>query len=64
MIVEFRADPEGRVIYAKAGARGTTINDAALWKECERAALLSRFKSKADAAAEEKGTIRYKFVTR
>lgn len=64
IIVEFRADREGNVIYAKAGVRGTTINDAALWAECESAAKRSKFKSKSDAAAEEKGTITYKFVVR
>lgn len=64
IIVEFRADKEGNVIYAKAGARGTTINDAALWEECERAAKQSKFKAKADASAEERGTIRYRFVVR
>lgn len=64
VFVEFRADKDGNVVYAKAGVRGTTLNDAALWKECERAAMKSKFKKKEDAAAEEKGTIRYKFVTR
>jgi len=62
VIVEFRADKDGNVIYAKAGARGTTINDAALWTECERAAKLSKFKPKEDAPAEQRGTIRYRFV--
>ena len=62
VIVEFLADKNGKVVYAKAGARGTTINDAALWAECERAAKASTFKSKAEAIGEDKGTIRYKFV--
>ena len=64
VIVEFRADPEGDVVYAKAGVRGTTINDAELWAECERAAKLSKFKAKEDAVSEQKGTIRYRFVIR
>lgn len=64
VIVEFRADKEGKVIYAKAGVRGTTINDSELWAECERAAKLSTFKAKDDAPAEQRGTIRYKFVVR
>lgn len=64
VIVEFRADKDGNVIYAKAGGRGTTINDAALWAECERAAKMSKFKSKEDAPAEQQGTIRYRFVVR
>ena len=64
IVVDFRADKDGNVIYAKAGGRGTTINDAALWAECERAAKLSKFKAKEDAPAEQQGTIRYRFVVR
>ncbi|MBP5396027.1 MAG: hypothetical protein J6Y34_03440, partial [Bacteroidales bacterium] len=64
IVVDFRADKDGNVIYAKAGGRGTTINDAALWAECERAAKLSKFKAKEDAPAEQQGTIRYRFVLR
>lgn len=64
VVVEFRADRDGKVVYAKAGGRGTTINNAALWDECERAAMKSIFNKNADAAAEEKGTIHYKFVPR
>lgn len=62
VIVEFLADKTGKVVYAKAGARGTTINDASLWAECERAAKASVFKAKADAVGEQKGVIKYKFV--
>jgi hypothetical protein len=60
--VDFRADREGNVIYAKAGGRGTTINDSQIWKECENAAMRSKFKAKQDAPIEERGTITYKFV--
>ncbi|MDR0606657.1 MAG: energy transducer TonB [Bacteroidales bacterium] len=60
--VDFRADREGNVIYAKAGGRGTTINDSQIWEECERAAMRSKFKAKQDAQIEERGTITYKFV--
>ncbi len=60
VVVEFRADREGNVIFAKAGVKGTTIMDNDIWRECERAAKESKFKSKADAFTEEKGTIRYR----
>jgi hypothetical protein len=60
--VDFRADKEGNVVYAKAGGRGTTINDQQIWEECERAARLSKFKAKSDAQAEEKGVITYRFI--
>lgn len=60
--VEFRADRDGNVVYAKAGIRGTTINDPKTWEECEKAAYRSKFKAKPDADAEERGTITYRFV--
>lgn len=62
VIVEFRADRNGNVIYAKAGLKNTTINDLQIWAECEKAAYRSKFKAKPDADAEERGTITYKFV--
>lgn len=62
VVVEFRADKSGNDIYAKAGIKGTTISDVDIWKECERAAKESKFKAKADASAEERGIIRYRFV--
>jgi hypothetical protein len=52
--VDFRADREGYVVYAKAGGRGTTINDPQVWEECEKAAMRSKFKGKPDAQVEEK----------
>jgi hypothetical protein len=60
--VDFRADRDGNVIYAKAGGRGTNINDPQIWEECEKAAKLSKFKAKSDAQIEEKGVITYRFV--
>ena len=62
VVVEFRADRDGNVVYAKAGGRGTTINDQQIWDECERAAKRSKFKAKSDAQIEERGTITYRFV--
>ncbi len=61
IVVEFRADKDGNVVYAKAGVKGTTISDVALWKKCEQAAKQSKFKAKNDALTEEKGTISYRF---
>ncbi|MDR1878457.1 MAG: hypothetical protein LBQ64_02710 [Bacteroidales bacterium] len=60
--VDFRADREGNVTYAKAGGRGTTINDQQVWEECEKAAMRSKFKAKPDAQVEEKGVITYRFI--
>ncbi|MDR2407278.1 MAG: energy transducer TonB [Bacteroidales bacterium] len=61
--VYFLADKEGTVVYAKVNVLGTTIMDLQIWAECERAAMRSKFKAKADAQLEEKGVITYKFVT-
>jgi hypothetical protein len=60
--VDFRADREGNVVYAKAGGRGTTINDPQIWEECEKAAMRSKFKANHDAQVEEKGVITYRFI--
>ena len=62
VVVDFKADKTGKVIYAKAGGRGSTITDQRILEECERAALKSRFAAKADAEIEEKGTIVYFYV--
>ena len=62
VVVDFRADRAGNVIYAKAGGRRTTINDSQIWKACEEAALKSKFRAKSDAEIEERGEIIYKFV--
>jgi outer membrane biosynthesis protein TonB len=42
VVVEFRIDKNGNVIYAKAGARGTTIVDAELLDKCEQAVLVAK----------------------
>ncbi|MES2808504.1 MAG: energy transducer TonB [Bacteroidota bacterium] len=42
VVVELRVDKNGNVIYARAGARGTTIVDAALLQKCEDAVKNSR----------------------
>ncbi|MDR1459647.1 MAG: energy transducer TonB, partial [Bacteroidales bacterium] len=60
--VEFRADKEGNVVYAKAGGRGTNIHDPQILEECKQAAMRSKFKAKSDAQAEEIGIITYRFI--
>jgi hypothetical protein len=37
VVVDIRVDKDGNVIQATAGARGTTITDAALLQKCEDA---------------------------
>lgn len=49
--VEIRVDRTGEVVYARAGAKGTTLSDLKLWQKCERAvvgARLNRLESAPD----------------
>ena len=62
IVVEIRVDQEGNVVFAKAGARGTTLwEDKNLWRRCEQAAKKSEFTAKPDAPELQKGTITYIF---
>ena len=62
IVVEIRVDQEGNVVFAKAGARGTTLwEDKNLWRRCEQAAKKSKFTAKPDAPELQKGTITYIF---
>ena len=61
IVVTIWVNPEGEVTRAVAGARGTTIDNRSLWKNCETAARNSKFSPLATAPQEQKGTITYKF---
>ena len=62
IVVEIRVDQEGNVVFAKAGARGTTLwEDKNLWRLCEQAAKDSKFTAKPDAPELQKGKITYIF---
>ena len=62
IVVEIRVDQEGNVVFAKAGARGTTLwEDKNLWRRCEQAAKKSKFTANPDAPELQKGTITYIF---
>ena len=62
IVVEIRVDQEGNVVFAKAGARGTTLwEDKKLWRLCEQAAKKSEFTAKPDAPELQRGTITYIF---
>lgn len=37
--VQIRVDKNGKVIYARAGAKGTTLSNLELWRKCEAAVL-------------------------
>lgn len=61
IVVEIKVDRDGRVTYARAGARGTTISDQSMQKQAEEAARRSIFVRDPSAPEEQKGTITYKF---
>ena len=62
IVVEIRVDQEGNVVFAKAGARGTTLwEDKNLWRLCEQAAKDSKFTAKPDAPELDPGKITYIF---
>ena len=62
IVVEIRVDQEGNVVFAKAGARGTTLwEDKNLWRLCEQAAKDSKFTAKPDAPELQPGKITYIF---
>ncbi len=61
IVVEIKVDPEGNVVSAKAGVRGTTLWDTNLFRLCEQAAKRSKFTAKPDAPELQKGTITYIF---
>ncbi|MGY3053527.1 hypothetical protein ACVWYG_001727 [Pedobacter sp. UYEF25] len=47
--VEIRVDKNGKVIFARAGARGTTLSNLELWRKCE-AAVVGASLNKLDSA--------------
>ena len=61
IVVDIWVDPSGKVVRAKAGAKGTDISNTQMFRIAEKYALASTFKSKADAPPEQKGTITYHF---
>ncbi|MDR2652351.1 MAG: energy transducer TonB [Prevotellaceae bacterium] len=61
VVVEIRVDQNGVVTYARATAKGSTLQDAAMWKAAEDAARLARFNVNKNAAISQMGTITYIF---
>ncbi len=55
-------DRQGNVVKAESGAIGTTLTDAAIWKECEQQALKAKFSAQTEAPELQKGTIIFQFI--
>ena len=61
IVVEIRVDKMGNVVFARAGAKGTTLSDLALWHKCEVAASGTKL-NQLDAAPDiQSGTIIFNF---
>jgi len=62
IVVSIKVDRTGKVTYASAGAKGTTISEIGLRQQAESAARRTTFAANPDAPEEQRGTITYKFV--
>ena len=51
IVVEIRVDQTGKIVFARAGAKGTTLSDLKLWHKCEIAILGSKL-NRLDSAPE------------
>lgn len=61
VVVDLRVDKNGNVVYAKAGARGTTITDPGLLDKCEDAVRNSRLNALETAQDQQIGTVTFVF---
>lgn len=61
IVVDIRVDPNGNVVYARAGARGTTISDANLLEKCENAVRSAKLNSLDSAPDVQIGTVVFVF---
>jgi TonB family protein len=61
VVVEITVDQNGKVIEAQIRAKGTTIQDAALWKAAEEAARQTLFNTDLNSPPLQMGTITYVF---
>ncbi len=62
VVVDIIVDRYGKVIRAKAGARGSNTTSSYLNKKAEEAALQTRFNANPDAAEEQKGQMTFIFI--
>jgi hypothetical protein len=59
--VEIRVDRTGTVVYARAGAKGTTLSDLGLWGKCERAVMGARLNQLESAPDVQIGVVIFNF---
>jgi outer membrane biosynthesis protein TonB len=61
IVVSIKVNKQGKVTYASAGAKGTTISEISLRQQAENAALKTVFATDENAPDEQRGTITYNF---
>ncbi len=61
VVVDIRVDKNGNVVYASAGAKGTTITDANLLQKCEDAVRNSRLNTSETAPDNQAGKVVFVF---
>jgi outer membrane biosynthesis protein TonB len=61
IVVDIRVDKDGNVVYARAGARGTTITDQSLLSKCEDAVKNSKLNALENAPETQIGTVVFVF---
>lgn len=61
IVVDIRVDKDGNVVYARAGARGTTISDSDLLQKCENAVLGVKLNASENAPETQVGTVVFVF---
>jgi len=61
IVVSIKVNKQGKVTYAAAGAKGTTISEIGLRQQAEAAARKTVFAADNNAPEEQKGTITYVF---
>lgn len=59
--VQITVNREGNITNAKAGGRGTTIQNASLWRKCEEAAKQAKLNSIADGPEIQTGLVIFSF---
>lgn len=64
VVVDISVDQEGNVIKAVAGGRGTTVQDAELFRQAESAAKKAKFNPDNSSPEKQIGTITYNFIRR
>ncbi|MCZ4244741.1 energy transducer TonB [Pedobacter punctiformis] len=59
--VQIRVDKNGTVVFARAGAKGTTLSDLALWRKCEQAVLGASLNKLESAPDVQIGVVMFNF---